>query len=218
LINEQGVCWLSNVLSAELVQFCYEKASTNFENCLKDIERQGYKLGVGIANGFDEIVQRHTGRYDMQSEMNQAPFTDREITRNPKLMPILRGVLGLDCKLAHISLVISSPGCEDQRWHIDGEHLYRGHHLEAHALNVFIPLVPLTEDLGPTEFTPSSHYLSNTKLSRATMDAMCKCKKVKITCNAGDAIIFDYRVIHRGTANVSKMTRPHLCLVSRLQV
>ena len=105
LLNEQGVCWLPDVLPAELVQACYESASVNFEKCLDDIQAQGYRLGVGIANGFDEIVQRHKGRYDMQSNMNQKPFTDTQITRNPKLMPILRGVLGLDCKLAHISLV-----------------------------------------------------------------------------------------------------------------
>ena len=30
---------------------------------------------------------------------------------------------------------------------------------------------------------------------------------------AGAAIIFDYRVLHRGTANISAGTRPLLCLV-----
>ena len=85
----------------------------------------------------------------------------------------------MDCKLAHMSLVISTPTAQDQKWHIDGEHLYpeaylkvrasrlatclayltrpvrchaRATSLQAHACNVFLPLRPLTLEQGPTQF------------------------------------------------------------------
>ena len=47
------------------------------------------------------------------------------------------------------------------------------------------------------------------------MDALVKCERVCVECAAGDAIIFDYRTLHRGTANVSQPPhdRPLLCLV-----
>ena len=34
---------------------------------------------------------------------------------------------------------------------------------------------------------------------------MVKCPKVQITCDAGDAIVFDYRVLHRGRANTTHL-------------
>ena len=86
-------------------------------------------------------------------------------------------------------------------------------HLAPHAVNVFIPLVALREPLGPTEFAAGSHTLTNTSLRRATVDALCRCDRVKVTCAAGDAIVFDYRTLHRGTANVTVGNRPLLCLV-----
>ena len=40
-----------------------------------------------------------------------------------------------------------------------------------------------------------------------------QCQKLKLVADAGAAIVFDYRCMHRGTANLSGLTRPHLCLV-----
>ena len=46
------------------------------------------------------------------------------------------------------------PGAGDQAWHSDGAHVSLSKHLPCHVLNVFIPLVDLTLELGPTEFRP----------------------------------------------------------------
>ena len=70
---------------------------------------------------------------------------------------------------------------------------------------MFIPLVPLTNDLGPTEFKPKTH-----QWTRSTFKMMIGAKargetvpNELPTLAVGDALLFDYRVLHRGRGNVS---------------
>ena len=70
-----------------------------------------------------------------------------------------------------------------------------------HAINVFVPLVDLTMDKGPTEFIPGSHV--DFDVPNASRIA---------TCKAGSAILFDYRTKHRGLGNRSNDDRPLLYL------
>ena len=114
----------------------------------------------------------------MQYGMSRPPFSLPIVRRNTRVLAVVRRLLGFDCVLRHSALVISSAGTATQRWHIDGEHLQRGVHLAPHVLNVFIPLIPLTRELGPTEFCLGSHRLSNTSLRRCTVDALVKCERV----------------------------------------
>ena len=59
----------------------------------------------------------------------------------------------------------------------------------------------LTEENGPTEYFPGTHVFG------------CSCDeaaKTSFTVRAGSAILFDYRVLHRGLANESAESRPML--------
>jgi ectoine hydroxylase-related dioxygenase (phytanoyl-CoA dioxygenase family) len=71
-----------------------------------------------------------------------------------------------------------------------------------HAINVFIPLVDLTLDNGPTEFCLGSHILGYDMF------------KEELSCiptvPAGTPVIFDYRLGHRGLHNDSNDCRPIL--------
>ena len=76
-----------------------------------------------------------------------------------------------------------------------------------HAVNVFVPLVDLTlgaRSNGPTEFTLGSHVLGD--------DAWDAAKSWLPAPKAGTAIVFDYRVGHRGMGNKSDEPRPTLYL------
>ena len=42
--------------------------------------------------------------------------------------------------------------------HPDGKHLFEeGDHLPPHCITVFVPLIDMSGDLGPTEFYPATH-------------------------------------------------------------
>lgn len=98
--------------------------------------------------------------------------------------------------------VIAMPGASGQPWHPDG-------YIDG-IFNVFVPLVPITPENGPTEFQPGSQVLVDPEVviplqfaySDAEVDPVAPCAE------AGDVIIFDYRVTHRGLGNRSAASRP----------
>ena len=73
--------------------------------------------------------------------------------------------------------------------------------LPCHILTVFIPLVDVCADNGATEFSLGTHL--HHECDEDTGERV-------IECSAGSAILFDYRLLHRGTANRTTADRPVL--------
>lgn len=62
-------------------------------------------------------------------------------------------------------------------------------------------------DIGPTRFIPASHKLATVGVkydSNTSLSGIAPCLSM------GSAICFDYRTVHRGTANTSEKDRPLL--------
>lgn len=110
-----------------------------------------------------------------------------------------------DFYLCNLSLLISTPGSSTQPWHADGGHTSLKTHLPCHVFNVFIPLVDVPLSMGPTELRPGSHVYTR-DLARMMLIAKVK-KELRGTVvpelRRGDALVFDYRILHRGRANLS---------------
>ena len=107
--------------------------------------------------------------------------------------------------LCNFSLLISTPGSPTQSWHADGGHTSLTTHLPCHVFNVFIPLIDVPLSMGPTEFRPGSHVYTR-DLTRMMLLAKIK-KRLRKTVvpelKCGEALLFDYRILHRGRANLS---------------
>ena len=120
-----------------------------------------------------------------------------------------------DVKIINISLIISTPGSTDQKWHADGGHVDIERHLPCHCSNIFIPLTPITQMNGPTEFRPRSHFYTR-QLTKLML--LAKVRKelppidAPLVSSLGDIIIFDYRILHRGRGNCMSPTDP--CAIS----
>ncbi|ETL35461.1 hypothetical protein L916_12403 [Phytophthora nicotianae] len=77
-------------------------------------------------------------------------------------------------------------------------------------LNVFVPLVAITDDTGGTEMKKKSHIHDNGARGTA-FDGYRDLLSVTACVEAGTPIVMDYRVWHRGLANTSEGTvRPLL--------
>jgi len=180
----------------------------------------GGEFGLGKDAGYAELVQRSPGRYDMACEW-APPFLDPILADHEGLMPAVRAILGEECQVMLQGAVIALPNAPEQLWHIDGAHLFldHPHHLPAHCLNVFIPLIDITEENGPTQICPGSHFLtrSPTRTFKASADNLTAIhytdQPVNLTAAAGSIFLFDYRLLHRGLANCSSRPRPILYLV-----
>ena len=126
---------------------------------------------------------------------------------------LVRELLGTDARNLFAGCVLARPGAADQQAHLDGAHLFHATHrtgspaCPAHCINVFVPLVDVTDENGPTEFWLGSH--TDPSRAREILQAAVAGKEVpgvprlRIAGSVRDAIVFDYRVVHRGCANKS---------------
>ena len=213
VLHEHGVCVLDSVFPREWIAARRAATARAFAECLGLAAGHKDGLSVGMHNGFAEAVQRAKGRYDILYGVNgKSDFMEVDRVLSQVLLQILT------CKRVMLfnGLLHADPGCNEQLWHADGEHLFPGSrhvNLPLHCLNVFVPLVDITEDNGGTEFCLGSHRLTGGSPDIVWQDAQhkdrigCTATPVAFTCRAGSVIMFDYRVLHRGLANNGPQAR-----------
>ncbi len=117
---------------------------------------------------------------------------------------------------AHVAVdstgaVIALGGAPDQHFHPDGT--ARG------LFNAFVPLVDTSRANGPTELRLGTHVAEGAGTfggDRALDAAVCVAPELR----AGEVLLFDYRVLHRGCANLTSELRPVLyaCYSTRVGV
>jgi predicted nucleic acid-binding Zn-ribbon protein len=191
------------------------------DGAAKKKSRREYSMPEGRENGFQEIVMRNPGRYEINLVRYQGG--NDKIDMDP-LVNTLKGIVtalfGMEgspqTKLnMDMSLIVSTADSQEQPWHTDGAHLDFSQHLPVHCLNIFIPLVNVPDERGPTEFSPKSHYLTRQPSPMKISTDMMQ-KPLAPELKVGDILIFDYRLLHRGKPNLSSSHRPYLVLTFSL--
>lgn len=117
--------------------------------------------------------------------------------------------------VSEMQTVNADPLAHVQPWHRDNSH--RG-------LTIFIPLVSIHPSNGPTELLPFSHTLCGDEEGSSTWFRWLRClprfmrqvlaggDTVRIQLQAGDVLVYDSRLLHRGQANETWQPRPSLVL------
>mmetsp|Transcript_47674 Transcript_47674/g.116093 ORF Transcript_47674/g.116093 Transcript_47674/m.116093 type:complete len:395 (-) Transcript_47674:46-1230(-) len=173
---------------------------------------------------YTEWVARDGGRVDIRYGLNRYPYNCGGLIYNSIVFPLVQAVLNGSndenddsynepIQLLYAGITWGLPvgndqddkntsGHHHQKWHADGGHLFSSNQLPGgltlppHCINVFYPLVHLSESNGPTEFRIASHRFDQDKNSNG------KVVEFPLTCPAGGAVLFDYRIQHRGRANL----------------
>ena len=178
-------------------------------------------IGIGSAAGFDEVVQRSPGRWDI-------PISPDEFGVDGLALPwwpLISDVLGDDAEHSFSGVVYSDPGSPAQCWHIDSPHV-SADHLPPHALNVMIALHDTPLAMGPTQIARGSHRLTNHLQNQALVsDELVYQHETTVpeqlvvqvaqeapegfasALTAGSCLIFDDRILHRGLGNASDSRR-----------
>lgn len=190
-------------LTPDQIENCLQAIVSHYQQIMNTVQARG--LHHDLANGgFDLLRERGRGRYDMTiPQFDQDPTFAFLNDPNAFWMPVVRKILGEPnggVRLVHKGSFMSLPGAESQIYHQDGVHLNQRFQKPCHAVNVFIPLVDLSMKNGPTEFCLGSHYLGNEHFNKDRIETP--------TPLAGNPIIFDYRLGHRGLGNSSNDIRP----------
>lgn len=207
---ESGVVVLRNVLSLDVVEACSGTALTNLQACRTQLKKLGVAEMEAQGFAFTEICHRSKGRFDMQLRPGYAPvpIVQAGVELDAPWMPLVRELLGSSAKHLFTGAVVSVPGSAAQGQHMDGGHLFGVDGEQAlmcpvHCLNVFVPLVPVTREKGPTEFWPGSHQLGQ-HTPREGGPGISVAPELAL----GDVALFDYRILHRGLPNQSDEPRP----------
>ena len=205
----------------------------------KHLQSAYYTMRMGPEYGFKEIVHRYPGRYELSLQLPKDGDRRKGsmLEGMPNLDPIIEKVKpialsifqqhplaskltsssnknerdNVDFNLIY-SFLMSTTGAAEQMWHVDGGHLEssNGGYYPTHCFNVFIPLVDVTEDLGPTEVVPKSHRKRHT--AKVNQGMKPSTTPFSPTLTVGDAFLFDFRTLHRGLSNKSLTNRPILVL------
>jgi hypothetical protein len=199
-----------------------EEESTAADNIHSCASAENREIEQNHSFLYHEVASRCLGRLDSRYKMDETPFNKNEVVSNEFIIPVVNSLLGKDAKLLYAGLILSFPLSADQPWHQDGAPLFEDNEfpvdqpLPPYALNVFIPLDDVTEELGPTEFCVGSHYRDKAiKVMKHLENGNEQgANVVGPLLKTGDALIYDYRVCHRGTQNLSRgKTRPMLYLM-----
>ena len=231
VFHKSGVCAIKNCLPTSFANTCRDLANKDLSFLQQQLEHQrnaasraDHHLNVAVQRcDFAEMVARDGGRYDVRFHTDRFPYISPGLIYNPIVFPLVAELLGGSSSGEGINLLYAgvmwaqaagAPDASDtspQRWHADGGHCFdypNAPHLPPHCINVFYPLLDLKVEHGPTEFVPGTHIFG--QLNSSTLNATSN--QVKLTCDLGGCILFDYRVKHRGSKNRSQEPRPILYL------
>ena len=207
VLRRHGCACLQTSIDSAKIERCRVLCEEALETTLKDADERGLDR-TGLKT--KEIVSRQALRFDLvRGIANTEPFS--ALAKGGPWCPTIRQALGVDMKLIKSGCVVAMPGCPRQPVHPDGKHLFdEGDHLPPHCITVFVPLVDMSGELGPTEFYPGTHRRDCPSQEYRACEKG-DCEGVAFTsAKAGDAVMFDYRVLHRGGANSTTRQRPLL--------
>ena len=208
---EHGVAVLPGAVKKETAAACRAAAAAALAcsdaaitNNIRDLDASApgaHHAAVRLhRRDFAEYLKRDGGRVDLRFNSDAAPFDALLREASAAVLDVTTEALGGSAHLLFSGVMVARASTgEHQKYHKDGNH--ENESAEPHALTVFVPLQPLTAANGPTEFRLGSHRSRANDTKRLRQDG------VAVMCDAGDALLFDYRVDHRGLANASDEDR-----------
>lgn len=226
----EGVAWVRGLVPAPMLGAINDLLRARAARVMAALGDR--PIGIGSRNGYHEVVQRSPGRFDVPlQERDLMPIWGAagSLAADVPWLPLVRAVLGPEARPSFCGVVFSRPGSPAQQWHIDSPH-EAAEARPAHAVNVLVALADISLAAGPTEVARGSHqrtnhlrypsldrdtllYQSETeKVTPAMLQAVGHADGVEIepmaqAMAAGDGLIFDDRILHRGLANASPHER-----------
>jgi len=135
-------------------------------------------------------------------------WADPQIIDNDAIMAVVEELVGADGVMCQLASDTPLMGSDYQDLHRDTQLLFpeTGAETPPYQLAVNFPLVDVTEENGPMEWSPGSHMLSKAEGLRRVETGEAPLEPCML--KRGDVLIRDVRHIHRGTPNRTHTPRP----------
>jgi ectoine hydroxylase-related dioxygenase (phytanoyl-CoA dioxygenase family) len=236
-LRNYGIAVIENLFDPEKMREIGNAALLDVEKFLADSDERASTNEDCV---YLEFAARSSNRYEVRNGpfMQRAWMTNApNLKSHPGLLSILRkacaapgyelleGQAGDNIVARDVGAFVSLPGAKSQAIHADLDHLYWHETLPPHAVTMFLPGcmkvdvdASEVEKVGWTSFFPRTHKIA----AASTVLDNPPSQEVELTddpraitpsLKAGDAILYDARLLHRGEANKSTHTwRPLLYL------
>jgi ectoine hydroxylase-related dioxygenase (phytanoyl-CoA dioxygenase family) len=197
-----GITALKGAFAREWVQQLREDVDALFEEALA---RPGGAVGRGPMRWYVEChAERLRGFADLVS--------------HPWVAAVSEAVLGPDYKVVEIGFDVPKPGAQDQPWHRDfpaPPETLVGRRLNSLAFNV--TCVDTIEAMGPFEVAPGTQWdapegFEHGMFPPKALYPRYESRAVRKMPKMGDISVRSALTIHRGTKNLSQLSRPVLVL------
>jgi ectoine hydroxylase-related dioxygenase (phytanoyl-CoA dioxygenase family) len=141
-----------------------------------------------------------------------------DLVTHPWITAVSEAVLGPDYRFVEVGFDVPFQGARDQPWHRDfpsPEPTWKDHRLTSLAFN--LTAVDVTQDMGPFEIAPGTHWEAGHEWEHAMFPAKDEWARfaplgVRKYPQMGDVSARSGLAIHRGTAHASPIARPVLIL------
>jgi hypothetical protein len=111
--TENGFAVLNDIFDVDLIEDMKVLAENSFRALQDHLRTNNLVLGIGIKEGYKEVVQRHLNRFEMPYRMENCIF-DR-VANNLIVQDVVRGILGPGFTIVNRSLILSLPGAAVSR-------------------------------------------------------------------------------------------------------
>ncbi len=187
-IVKDGYVILDHVVPEQKIAALDTEFRTRYPNYLQD-------------NELADMLRVGDRRYMIPVNLSGG-FADPLIYANPYVAAVAKLALGPDTILESFGAFVSLAGAEEQHIHRDSPFLFDAAIaplLPAHALTLAIPLIDMNDSHGTTALWPASHRWKerNDEVPPIAPDVP-----------AGSCMLWDFRLLHRGTENRSERHRP----------
>lgn len=216
LMKHHGLVVLRDAFSHQDVETIINIANNTQNHICNALDSKGVLYNSEVANTetfvYKEVAVRCKGRMDVRYD-DDGNDNDNTRQAQQKLPASLSLIENLASSILHgaepptkvySGFIFSFPASTDQPWHTDGTPLFGTgitESLPSYAINIFVGLHDTNEllVLGPTEFVVGSHHMD----PALVMDTMSDKATFPAVIGKGDILLYDYRICHRGTCNLS---------------
>ncbi|MDC3321139.1 phytanoyl-CoA dioxygenase family protein [bacterium] len=204
-----GLCVVRGVSSKEVCERLREEALTGVQRKEAMSMTMAERMRGSTHRWFLPIVDSH----DSSSVMTRTSF---RMSMTPALRTVVdfaSGLVGDDFELSEALFIISEKGASAQSFHSDGDYSEGA----LRTITLFVALQDiLDESMGPTQFIPDTHrpqcFFSGKWLPPLPKNGLNE-KQIKwFPLQAGDAVLMESTLWHRGGCNVSNKKRVLLSL------
>lgn len=202
-----------------------QTTASRYANELEQIHKDGYVLFRNVLNKeqISEVKAGIEQAFDGKGEevMLQGPMFEKggvfeTLVDFPGIVDFIEEVIGPDVQLSSMNGMRTLKNTGVSKWHVDealffplpdGLEIDERIPMPVYLVNALYYLDDITEDLGPTQVVPGSHRAGKRLNFTEDIDLYKGREPVSVLAKAGDCLVFNSQVWHRGAPNRSDTAR-----------